>query len=391
MGELQEKEAGSMTDDVTGVSAQESTPSSAEEEHDEQTAAEAERAAQELAEQASTEEERAAQELAENNALAAVFDDVRECSAKSTLSTPERWAEIGIVPAHMTAEDFEMYVYDYLEGYLKEHKAQIEREKVEAKKKSQHFHSAKTAVGIPAFMRNKEPEMPSAGAGAEAEARAEAGASAATPEAAAMSDNANATTAADTAPAAEPLFESAAPQRLQHARNTITVSDPENPFYGLEIPAGTKLELVDGEWALVEDTDAEPVKRELDPRHIAVIVGQHSYYLYDEDLMTKQYAQWAFLAAENDPLMTFVNCVREEGRTYPRPLAASDLANPPFSMEAAEIEETWGKVQESGAYPDIVQVRASNGDVYYASTLYLTPEYAESLAEWSSVGRAMNV
>ena len=46
-------------------------------------------------------------------------------------------------------------------------------------------------------------------------------------------------------------------------------------------------------------------------------------------------------------------------------------------------------VRDSGAYPDLDTVAASNGDVYYFSTEYLTPAYAKSLAEWNSVERDM--
>lgn len=354
--------------------------------------------------------ERAAQELAENNALAAVFDDVRECSGESQLSTPDRWVELGLVPTHMSAEDFEMFVYDYLENYMKEHKQEVAQQKAAAQQKVGSFHSAKTAVGIPAFMRNKESEVKPAEnvAAAKTITKADTAADENTNAPTTTKTRANtqisptadaeSNTAANTdadaegsAAASEPLFVSARPERTQHAKSTVTVSDPNNPFFGLEIPAGHKLELIEGEWTLVKDEAAEPVKRELDPRGIVTLVGQYSYYLYDEEQMTSTYAQWAFLAAEDDPLMTFVNCVREEGRTYPRPLAAGDLANPPFRMSASKVAQTWQQIQESGKYPDIIQVKASNGDIYYASTLYLTPAYAESLAEWSSVGRSMNV
>ena len=76
---------------------------------------------------------------------------------------------------------------------------------------------------------------------------------------------------------------------------------------------------------------------------------------------------------------------------YPRPLSESDLANEPFRMSASEVEETWGKLVESGDYPDIERCEASNGDVYYFSTLYMTRVLAESLAEYESVERKANV
>ena len=47
-------------------------------------------------------------ELAENNALADVFDDVRRQSSDSQLVVPSRWVELGLVPGHMTSDEFEM-------------------------------------------------------------------------------------------------------------------------------------------------------------------------------------------------------------------------------------------------------------------------------------------
>ena len=154
---------------------------------------------------------------------------------------------------------------------------------------------------------------------------------------------------------------------------------------------GYKLVELEGEYVLVPDEDAAPVKKEIHCEHIVTLVGQHSYYLYDSDLMTKSYAHWAFLAAEDNPLATFVDCVREDGRVYPRPFAAEDLANPPFHMSKSKVEDTWAELQKSGGYPDIERCEASNGDVYFFSTLYMDRTLAESLAEYRSVERLSNV
>ena len=148
---------------------------------------------------------------------------------------------------------------------------------------------------------------------------------------------------------------------------------------------------LEGEYVLVPDEDAAPVKKEIHCEHIVTLVGQHSYYLYDSDLMTKSYAHWAFLAAEDNPMATFVDCVREDGRVYPRPFAAEDLANPPFHMSKSKVEDTWAELQKSGEYPDIERCEASNGDVYFFSTLYMDRTLAESLAEYRSVERLSNV
>ena len=136
------------------------------------------------------------------------------------------------------------------------------------------------------------------------------------------------------------------------------------------------------------DEAPEQTPDEIPCDDIVALVGKHSYYLYSNERMTDVYARWAFLASEDDRVLTFVECVREESRKYPRPMAAS-LTNEPFNLSADEVGELWRTVRESGAYPDIDTVAASNGDVYYFSTEHLTPAYAASLAEWNSVERDM--
>ena len=172
--------------------------------------------------------------------------------------------------------------------------------------------------------------------------------------------------------------------------NDPAAFDPNNPFANLNIPEGFKLVELEGEYVLVPDEDAEPIERTIDCANIVALVGAHSYYLYDRSVMTDAYAHWAFLAAEDNRTVTFVDCVREDSRVYPRPLAASSLGNEPFSMDAREVARIWDTVRESGEYPDICQTTASNGDVYYFSTNYLSEVYAASLAEWDAVERDMN-
>ena len=183
---------------------------------------------------------------------------------------------------------------------------------------------------------------------------------------------------------------SAAPEASAEPSTDAAAAD-DGPFAGLKLPEGYKLVELEGEYVLVPDEDAAPVKKEIHCEHIVTLVGQHSYYLYDSDLMTKSYAHWAFLAAEDNPMATFVDCVREDGRIYPRPFAAEDLANPPFRMSASKVEDTWAELQKSGEYPDIERCEASNGDVYFFSTLYMDRTLAESLAEYRSVERLSNV
>ncbi len=355
----------------------------------------------EAADEPTEEELAAARELAENNALADVFDDVRKESADSHLVTPERWSEIGLVPEHMTAEDFEMFVYEWLEDYQAEHKDEIEAERAAERAKAAAVRSATRAVGVPPKIPNRRLEQIEADNEAKAaetadkapeavEDSAEAE-SAAGVDASVQVDNA-AESAESAAVAATPAAsEPATASPDSAAEDDQPVEDDRSPFAGLRIPEGYRLEQIEGEWVLVEDENAAPVRKEIKCNRIKVLMGMHSYYLYDETLMTASYARWAFLAAEDNPVVTFVECVREDSRVYPRPYAAECLKNPPFRMTDEQIEETWQAVRDSGNYPDIERTEASNGDVYYYSTQYLESGYAASLAEYDAVERPADV
>lgn len=355
----------------------------------------------EAADEPTEEELAAARELAENNALADVFDDVRKQSADSHLVTPERWPEIGLVPEHMTAEDFEMFVYEWLEDYQAEHKDEIEAERAAERAKAAAVRSATRSVGVPPKIPNRRLEQIEADNEAKAaetadkapeavEDSAEAE-SAAGVDASVQVDNA-AESAESAAVAATPAAsEPATASPDSAAEDDQPVEDDRSPFAGLRIPEGYRLEQIEGEWVLVEDENAAPVRKEIKCNRIKVLMGMHSYYLYDETLMTASYARWAFLAAEDNPVVTFVECVREDSRVYPRPYAAECLKNPPFRMTDEQIEETWQAVRDSGNYPDIERTEASNGDVYYYSTQYLESGYAASLAEYDAVERPADV
>ena len=355
----------------------------------------------EAADEPTEEELAAARELAENNALADVFDDVRRQSADSHLVTPERWSEIGLVPEHMTAEDFEMFVYEWLEDYQAEHKDEIEAERAAERAKAAAVRSATRAVGVPPKIPNRRLEQIEADNEAKAaeaadkapeavEDSAEAE-SAAGVDASVQVDNA-AESAESAAVAATPAAsEPATASPDSAAEDDQPAEDDRSPFAGLRIPEGYRLEQIEGEWVLVEDENAAPVRKEIKCNRIKVLMGMHSYYLYDETLMTASYARWAFLAAEDNPVVTFVECVREDSRVYPRPYAAECLKNPPFRMTDEQIEETWRTVRDSGNYPDIERTEASNGDVYYYSTQYLESGYAASLAEYDAVERPADV
>lgn len=244
--------------------------------------------------------------------LGAVFDDVRAHSAEATLVSPGDWLAAGLVPGHFAADDWEMFVYEYLED-----RAAERAEAAASVQPAAPIRTATRTVGVPRMFRAEEPE--------EQEAAEE-------------------------------------PQPEGSDEDDSPSCHPEQPA---DAPAPLPCD------------------------DIVTLVGKRSYYLYSTDRMTDAYARWAFLACEDDRVLTFVECVRDESRKYPRPMEASSLTNEPFKLSAEEIDELWQTVRDSGAYPDLDTLTASNGDVYYFSTNYLTPAYAASLAEWNSVERDM--
>ncbi len=324
--------------------------------------------------------------VVENNALATVFDDVREQSRASRLVESERWIQQGFIPEHMDAAAFEELVYRYLEehGAVKQstatnneahikldRAAQVAAANERARSRSLwQARSATRTVGVPVFERNREAEKD--GAAREA-ARVEE--------------------ARQRAQRAEDAKRAAQEAAAQEASFNPDTEDPESPFASLKLPEGYRLAYIEGEYVLVPDTDNDgiPVARTIHCENVAMLKGERSRYLYDRTVMTDAYAHWAFLAAEDNPLVTFTDCVREDSRIYPRPLAADSLKNPPFCMTDDDIEAVWEAVRSLDEYRDIERTVASNGEVFFYSTKYLSPRLAQARAEWNAVGRVLNV
>ena len=66
------------------------------------------------------------------------------------------------------------------------------------------------------------------------------------------------------------------------------------------------------------------------------------------------------------------------------------MENAPFRMTAEQVTQLYQRAIEMPENADIATTQASNGDVYYFSTDYLSPKRAEKMAERFSVWRAMN-
>ncbi|MEG2006839.1 MAG: hypothetical protein RR186_05235 [Raoultibacter sp.] len=313
-------------------------------------------------EEASFSEESAAREAqAVHDALVAVFEDVRTQSADSELVEPSRWPAIGLVPDHLTADDFEMFVYEYLEDFLAQEAE--EQAKTSAVEKPT-YRSASRAVGVAV-------------------------------ESSSITENESETEAS-----LDALTQDGYPEALQDATLETrvlaeAVASQESESASDEAPVFSKsgkIMIVDGEPMFVEDEEELPdTNAPIRCEGIALLQGHRSYYLYSREHMTDNYAHWSYLAHEDNAVIALVDCAREESRVYPRPMPAESLENPPFNMSDEQIAATWKIIEESGDFPDMETVSASNDEVYYFSTKYVSRAYAQSLAEWASVERQMNM
>ncbi|MEE0706796.1 MAG: hypothetical protein UCH28_10500 [Adlercreutzia sp.] len=316
-------------------------------------------------------------------AIAAVLDAVRAATRDSRLSQPAEWEAQGLVPQGMTAEDLEMAVYERLmeaggaqpEGASERRGAGAVADGASAPERPRNKHvdspfssSNGRAVGAPAFKRRHAAVEAPADADEEAPSRG--------------GDDGEADAERAVGKAVVGL--------------EVAELDAVGPEMAERVVDGAESQGISGAVlsASTEAIDAEAAgAASLFPEceGIRLLMGATSYYLYDSAAMTDSYARWAFLAAEDDPVATFVECVREESAVYPRPMARATLANDPFRLDAAAVEEAFAVAVAQGRAEDIERLEASNGDVYFFSTRFLTPVRAQALAEWDAVERRRNV
>ena len=341
-------------------------------------------------------EAEAERQLAIDNALAEGLNLVRENTRRGRLTKPADWA--ALVPAGLLANEFEEKLLALVDeaacqgdgsfdarGLSEPENAGESGKRAQEAAPAARSRFANRGVGVPAFFGKKAAEQ--------GEVAQAAGQGASVPNESgprAENDAAETASAAQNGPHAE---RSSVLDDIEHVYDYGETAQDEDNDFELVPPEGYKLVEVDGQWGLVEtDEPPAPKKLTIDAAGIKTIRGAGSdVYLFDGNQMTGPYAHWAMLAEEGDPLATFACCVRDESRIYPRPMAASDLANEPIRMDATQVEDVWQKAQAAEGYGDIHRIAASNGDVYFYSSDHLEADHAQSLAEWSSVGRFMNV
>ena len=287
----------------------------------------------------------AERERIRDNAVAEVFDLVRANTARGVLTTPADWEQL--VPSQFTKKEFTASVLSLLDEEAASDDAPLSQAPRPKSAPAKPSAFANRGVGVPRIFGNKE------------------------------------TTEEAAVPAAMP-------EEKRVFQYGIDVPDDED--FDLKPPEGYELVEVDGVWGLVKtDAPVAAEHRTPDAEGIRIIRAPQTVYLYDGAAMTSAFARWAYLSQEDDPIATFVYCVREESRTYPRPMAQESFANHPFNMDAEAVEAAFAAAAKNPDYADLHRITASNDDIYYYSSEYLEPDHAQSLAEWSSVGRYMNV
>ncbi len=326
-------------------------------------------------------DEEASEDEQRDAAIALVMDAVRQATRESRLARPCEWEAAGLVPPAMTAEDLEMAVYGKpaSEGTAEAGKGPAQTVRPANKHVCSAFSSSNgRCVGASPFKHQAAPakEEPAnefeslVDSSATEELRGGTGC----PDRASSSSELSKMEESSGDAGRSDRASSAATGTAQWA-----VPPSEDCLSESECPAAPPKGS--------DESDSLPY----DCKDIRLLMGRESYYLYDASAMTDAYARWSFLAAEDDPVATFVECVREESSVYPRPMARTNLANDPFRLSAEAVEAAFVEARAQGRADDIERTEASNGDVYFYSTTYLSPVRARSLAEWDAVERRRNV
>ena len=265
--------------------------------------------------------------LHEREALTTVFDDIRERSHEGELTTCDYWETVGLVPEHMNAAAFTLLVLDTIQTAHEE----AEKAKSEA--------AALEETDIQAEDVNAEETVSG------------------TTEVSVEGVEANVETEGETANTEE-----------ESAEQEVVFSSPEVEAKVFEMTVFPAWDIED----------------------IQVLEGSEKY-LYSQRNMTDNFAHWAFLAAEDNDVLTLIDNVRVESKIYPRPMKLTSLMHKPYYLTTERIWDAFHEAQESGDYPDIQTCSASNGDTYFYSTLYLSPAQAKALAQWISVEKKANM
>ena len=332
----------------------------------------------------------------ERQAVLAVIDDIRRESSRGHLVDLARWEQQGFAPAHMTPDEFTSFAMDSItaaqegkpfdgsgmpvpatDGEGAQDEADVDEAATAPDGEVTHAADGEHDSGAEEAAAEKGAPVTDAAdaTGAPQAARGEE-----------SPDQADQTDQIDQQDQADQAGQAGAGQAGQTGEATPAAGGADAG--GSDTDAG---DVTQQAQQLAEPSVLQGVHDNLDCKDVCILDGSTTTYLYSDRYMSDNYATWSLEAREGDDVMTLVRNARDESRLYPRPMLARSLCNKPFGMSYDHVTETFKAVQASGDYPDIQQCEASNGDVYYFSTTYMSRRQARSLAEYYSVERFMSV
>ncbi|MGA2400390.1 MAG: hypothetical protein ABSG91_01635 [Syntrophobacteraceae bacterium] len=112
-------------------------------------------------------------------------------------------------------------------------------------------------------------------------------------------------------------------------------------------------------------------------------------FYYSELFMTDAYVAVLALKSEGN-LRMMVEIIRENSRTYSRPVKISLFQCSPFNLTEDQIALVLDNMKLEGSYSDIAQSTTSIGNIFAYSTDFLDHDHAVMLAEWFDVGQVEN-
>ena len=127
-----------------------------------------------------------------------------------------------------------------------------------------------------------------------------------------------------------------------------------------------------------------------DVSDVVLLYGKKGVYLYSKPLLSHSFAHALFLTTESDEVSTFIDVVRSESRTYPRPVSILSFMNPPYLWPTDKTREIFAAASREEAFSDIHTCTTSENEQFFFSTLYLSDAQGKALAEWFGVEKVRN-
>jgi hypothetical protein len=120
---------------------------------------------------------------------------------------------------------------------------------------------------------------------------------------------------------------------------------------------------------------------------LAGLDGSRLYYT--SRFMTEAYAVM-LLHKRDDHFHLIAEVVRQNSKSYPRPVPLDMFCEKPFEFTNQEVMDSLALMSKDNSYGDIVKTTTSTSRIFLYSLLHLEPEHASMLAEWFDVGRSNN-